>query len=634
MINDQHDMPYNSLQQFISKLNDAGELHIINEHISPELEMTEIVDRISKNNGKAVLFNNNGTAFPVLMNAFGSQKRMLIALGLESYNEFEIRLNNLFDIATRTSKGLNNKLKILNLIKDLNYSRPKHKKRKGECQEVVITSPDLSALPILKCWPYDGGKFITLPMVHTKDPETGIVNTGIYRMQVFDKKTTGMHWHRHKGGAAHYEKYKYLGKLMPVVVTLGGDPVYTYSASAPLPEIISEYLFAGYLLKKRVNLVKCLTCEIEVPDDVDFVFEGYIDPQEELITEGPFGDHTGFYSLPDKYPVFHITHITHRKNAVYPATIVGIPPMEDAYIGQATERLFLPLIKKISIPEIENIYLPVEGGFHNLAIVSINKSYPGQAIKVMNAIWGTGQLMFVKNIVVVDKQTNIFEAKAVLNSMMCNIQLPTDLHFMHGPLDVLDHANSKFCLGKKMGFDATKKLKEETKNNNNNIIYSIDIEKIIDELPYINVIKSPFAECNNKIVIAFVNKSESPELSEVHQILITEYKINIQFIIYLDSSVSNFNNNDLLWLLLANFDPEKDLFFDNSSFTSNIGIDGTLKIKSKEEISYIRPNVITMDRKIIEKIDNIWSKLNIGEFLSSPSNKYFNITMKEGYLYE
>ena len=338
-------MPYSSLNDFILTLEKHGELLRVKQFVSPELEIAEITDRFSKHNGPALLFENTGTGFPLLINAFGSEKRMCLALGIQNLDQVQTDIEDLFKKFVSPKNSMLDKLKMLPMLKELSSWMPKTVSRKGKCQQVVMETPDITKLPVLKCWPHDGGPFVTLPVVHTKDPNNATRNVGMYRMQVFGKDITGMHWHLHKNSARHYHEYKELGQRMPVSVTLGGDPVYTYAATAPLPDNFDEYILAGFLRKKKVTMVKCLTNDLLVPEDVDFVIEGYVDPLEDLISEGPFGDHTGFYSLEDMYPKFHITCITHREDAVYPATIVGIPPQEDAWIGKATERIFLGPIR-------------------------------------------------------------------------------------------------------------------------------------------------------------------------------------------------------------------------------------------------------------------------------------------------
>lgn len=344
-------MVYKGLSSFINVLEKSNELVRISHPVSPELEITEITDRVSKTSGggKALLFENNGTAFPLLINAFGSETRMALSLGVENLEEIATKISQLFKNLSEPKPGFLDKVKFLPQISRIASWMPKSISGRGVCQQIRMANPDLTKLPILKCWPADGGAFITLPCVITRDPDTGIRNVGMYRMQVLNPDTTGMHWHKHKTGARHFAAYRKKGLKMPVSVVLGGDPSYTYSATAPLPDNIDEYMLAGFLRNKRVELVKCLTNDLEVPSDADIVIEGYVDPAEDFVWEGPFGDHTGFYSLADWYPKFHVTCITHRKDAVYPATIVGIPPQEDAYIGRATERIFLSPIDRKSV---------------------------------------------------------------------------------------------------------------------------------------------------------------------------------------------------------------------------------------------------------------------------------------------
>ena len=399
-------MSYSGLNDFVLLLEQKDELIRISQRVDTVLEIAEITDRISKSpgGGKALLFENNGTAFPLLMNAFGSETRICLALGHASLDQVGQELEVLFKQLAGPAGNLLDKLRLLPLLSRIASWMPKQKSGRGKCQEVVMEHPDLAQLPVLTCWPADGGPFVTLPAVITRDPETGIRNVGMYRMQILGPNETGMHWHKHKTGARHYQEYKKLGKIMPVTVVLGGDPAYTYAATAPLPDQVDEYMLAGFLRKRKVELVKCLTNDLEVPDDADFVLEGYVDPSEELVWEGPFGDHTGFYSLADWYPKFHVTCITHRKGAVFPATIVGIPPQEDAYIGLATEKIFLVPMKMTLVPELKDLYLPPQGVAHNLTLARIDKSYAGQAVKTMNAMWGAGQMMFNKIMVVTDQE--------------------------------------------------------------------------------------------------------------------------------------------------------------------------------------------------------------------------------------
>ncbi|MGZ8423753.1 MAG: menaquinone biosynthesis decarboxylase [Candidatus Binatia bacterium] len=451
-------MAYNSLQDFLQVLEREGELKRIFHPVKAQLEITEIADRVMKSAGPALLFENVvGKNIPVLINAFGSTKRMALALGVTDIEEIAAEITKL--IQTRPPKSFKDKLQLLGELVKLAGIPPKMVKE-AACQEVVNRDPDLNLLPVLTCWPGDAGPFITLPMVFSKDAVKGTRNVGLYRMQVFDRRTTGMHWHLHKVGARHFQQQKeHKGKL-ELAVCLGGDPAMIYAATAPLPPQIDEILFTGFLRKKGVELIKCLTVDIEVPANSDIVIEGYVDPAEPLRREGPFGDHTGFYSLADDYPVFHVTCITHRKNPIYPTTIVGRPPMEDAYLGKATERLFLPLLR-VTLPEIVDMNLPVHGVFHNLAIISVKKEYPAHGRKVMHALWGLGQMMFTKTLIVVDHDVNVHDLAEVTWVVGNNIEPKRDAIFSDGPVDVLDHAAPMLGYGSKLGLDATRKWRSE-----------------------------------------------------------------------------------------------------------------------------------------------------------------------------
>jgi 4-hydroxy-3-polyprenylbenzoate decarboxylase len=456
-------MPFKSLREFVEKLEAAGELRRVDAEISPRLEITEYTDRVCKTGGPALLFTNvRGSAFPVLMNAFGSMRRMALALGVDARpggRDVETIAREIADLLSKKPPTtLADKVRTLVELFHLSRYAPRTVKT-GPCKEIVEREPDLRTLPVLTCWPQDGGPFITLPMVFSRHPETGQRNVGMYRMHVYDARTTGMHWHVHKVGAAHYRAYEARGERMPVAVALGGDPAMTYAATAPLPEAVDEVFFAGFLRKRGVELVKCETCDLEVPADADFVLEGTVEPGERR-REGPFGDHTGYYSLADDYPVFHVECITRRTEPIYPATIVGRPPMEDCYMAKTTERLFLPMLRTV-LPEIVDMNLPIEGVFHNLALVSIRKQYPFHARKVMHALWGLGQMMFTKAIVVVDEEVNVQDTSEVVWRALANIDPKRDITFTEGPADVLDHAAQHPTLSSKIGIDATKKWPAE-----------------------------------------------------------------------------------------------------------------------------------------------------------------------------
>ena len=468
-------MAFSSFSAFADVLEKAGELRRIDSPVATELEITELADREMKSpgGGKALLFtqptiDGKPSCFPLAINTMGSARRMAAALGLESIDDLAHQMQLI--LKAKPPSSVRQGWELLKQGVDLLHARPRHV-RGGSCQESVVrfdevapasagsTDITLADLPVLKCWPQDGGRFITLPNVYTRDPDTGERNIGMYRMQIYDGRTTGMHWQVHKVGARHGKRYYERGERMPVAVCLGGDPAYTFAAMAPLPDGLDEILFAGFVRKKSVELVKCLTIEMEVPADVDFVLEGYVQPGETR-PEGPFGDHTGFYTPVDDYPVFHLTAITHRQNALYPSTIVGIPPMEDYYMGDASVRVFLPVFK-MNFPEIVDLTLPPEGVFHNLVFVSIRKQYPYQAFKIMHGLWGMGQMMFSKYIIVVDADCDVHNTSEVLFRLCANTDPQRDSTFIKNPCDSLDHAPTVANIGSHMGFDATRKLPGE-----------------------------------------------------------------------------------------------------------------------------------------------------------------------------
>ena len=441
-----------ALRDFIELLRRQGELVEIDAEVDPYLEMSEIADRAVKAHGPALLFTHpKGHDLPVLMNQFGTARRMELALGAP-LEQVAARIGGLLDL--QMPQGLVGKVKALGQLRELASFAPKVVKH-GSFRDVVVEPPDLGRLPVLTSWPGDGGPFITLPIVITKD-RAGRRNAGMYRLQVFDAQSTGMHWHVHHDGAANFRESD--GRL-EVAVALGTDPAVTYSATAPLPPGIDELMFAGFLRGEPVELARCATVDLEAPADAEIVLEGYVQRGEER-DEGPFGDHTGYYSLVDRYPVFHITAMSHRRGAVYPATLVGRPPMEDCYLGKATERLFLPLLR-LTLPEIVDLELPVEGVFHDCAIVSIRKAYPGHARKVMSAIWGMGQMMFTKFVVVVDEHVDVHDASEVTWRVFNNVDPERDCVIVKGPLDVLDHSSPTPRYGAKMGIDATRTWAEE-----------------------------------------------------------------------------------------------------------------------------------------------------------------------------
>ncbi|MDR2815051.1 MAG: menaquinone biosynthesis decarboxylase [Prevotellaceae bacterium] len=577
---------YKNLSQYVNFLESRGELLRVRAFVDPILEMSEIADRASKQpgGGKALLFENSGTDFPVLMNMMGSDRRMSYALGVEKPDDVKKKFDDFFSALTQPRNNLWEKLQLLPTLRQASRWLPRLVRTAGERRQAVDLNPDLYKLPILQCWPHDGGRFITLPMVHTRDLHTGVRNVGMYRMQIFDGQTTGMHWHRHKTGARHFEQYKAAGKKMPVAVTLGGDPVYTYCAVAPLPDNVDEYLLAGFLRGEPVRLTRCLTQPVEAPADADFVIEGYVDPAEPLATEGPFGDHTGFYSLPDAYPRFHVTAITHRKNAIYPATVVGVPPQEDAYMGKATERIFLAPIRLAMLPEIADMHMPFEGVAHNIAIVKISKAYPGQAEKTANALWGAGQMMFNKMLVVVDGDVDVHRYGEVCACVQKNFRPDTDAYFGRGALDVLDHAAQACGYGGKLCIDATRKLPEE----------SSALPQRSEKMPY-RFTRQAAQNADSLIRIIFDDNVDLEDVSLC------------------------------VWLMGNNVDPARDCRVENGTLV----IDARGRHKSR---SIVRswPEVVCASPETIAAVDRKWETLGLGKLIESPSLRYRGLLSGSG----
>jgi 4-hydroxy-3-polyprenylbenzoate decarboxylase len=624
-------MAYKSLHAFIAALEQAGELVRIKEFVDPVLEISEITDRISKagDRNKALLFENTGTPFPVLINSMGSDKRMCMALGINHLDDAMNDVDDLLKKMQTPKNGLLEKLAMLPQLGKFASYMPKVIGGRGACQEVMMASPDMTKLPVLKCWPEDGGPFVTLPAVHTRDPHTGTRNIGMYRMQVFGPTLTGMHWHRHKVSARHYNEYKKLGKRMPVAVALGGDPIYTYAATAPLPDNVDEYMLAGFLRKKKVELVRCITQpDIEVPADADIIIEGYVDPNEEMIWEGPFGDHTGYYSLPDWYPKFHVTAITHRKDAIYPATIVGIPPQEDAWIGKATERIFLTPIKMTMVPEIADMNMPVEGVFHNLVIATIDKDYAGQGQKVMNAMWGAGQMMFNKILVLAEGEKatgiKIDDYANLAREVFTHLNPATDVYFSSGPMDVLDHSCSKMGFGGKLCIDGTRKTDEE--RTQDAVVYKMPAGFSVP------AIQQAFAEIDNAndallkmgipVLLVAVAKNRPGHVAELHRALAQRTELQgIKMVLYVEHTVRTTDIADVLWRFCNNLDPRRDHMY-GGSHNNILGLDGTRKTKKYDNFDRDWPNIIVADDVTIKKIDDKWPRLGIGALITSPSLRY------------
>ena len=606
-------MAYKDLQSFISLLEKKCLLKRIQTEVSYELEITEIADRVSKAEGPALLFENvKGSPYPVLINAMGSYERMALALGVSEINQLERDIRELIDI--NSYLGVKKAIKAIPKLSRLATVFPIKVPGKGKCQEVIERGDavDLFKLPVLKCWPEDAGRFFTLPLIFTKDPETGTQNVGMYRLQVFDKNTTGMHWHLHKDGREIYEKYRKLGGKMPVSVALGCDPAITYAATAPLPKMIDEMMFAGYIRKRPIKMVKSITNDIFVPASAEFVLEGYVDVNEDLHLEGPFGDHTGYYSLADYYPAFHVTCITHRKNPVYPTTIVGKPPMEDCYMSKATERAFLPLLQMV-FPEIVDLNLPLEGVFHNCAIISIKKRYPGHGKKIMNALWGMGQMMYTKMIIVVDQDTKPQDLNAVWSQILQQCDMNQDLVFSKGPLDALDHASDTAFYGTRLGIDATKKRIEEGKR----VPFK---EKLFKSNKVENELKQQFAEIvavncpelgvfSNCIIVA-INKTKSQQVKNlVAKMWQKECCHGAKMIIVVDKEVSPNDLSTVAWKIFNNIDAQRDLTcLDGESVC--VMIDATKK-GELDGHTRVWPNDIEISTEIKQLVDSKWREYGI-----------------------
>jgi 4-hydroxy-3-polyprenylbenzoate decarboxylase len=614
-------MAYSGLSQYIEKLEKENEIVKVSASVNTSLEITEITERVSKSNGKALLFTNNGTRFPLLINSYGSVKRMLMAINLKSFDDAGADIEKIFNKITGNQPTLLNKIALLPDLLTMSRIMPSYSGRKGKCQEVIHENPDLGIFPVLKCWPHDGGRFITLPMVHTVHPDTGKTNVGMYRMQILDERSTGMHWQRHKTGANHFEAWKKSGRKMPVTVTLGGDPVYAYAATAPLPENISEYILAGFLRKEKVRLVKCITNDLYVPDDADIVIEGFVDPDEELVWEGPFGDHTGFYSLADWYPRFRVTCITHRRDAVYPATIVGVPPQEDTFIAMATEKIFLAPVKMTLQPEIIDFHLPDAGVAHNLLIVRIDKNYPGQGMKVLSSLFGTGQMMFTKYLIAVSGDVDIRNYSDLAKHIFRNINIRRDLIFNRGPLDVLDHSSDAFSYGGKLGIDATEKMKEEQAGESRQSIKNDAVDSFLDSLfatGLVTALNRSLLNIGIPVVIISVNQKDNNDITGRIVDFLSSDPVSaiIKLFLIVDHTVDVSDPYVVAWQVLGNSDPMRDHNIVNGS---SLLIDGTIKLYKKSGFPRKWPNVVCSDESVIKLVDEKWHQYGIGQFIPSPS---------------
>ena len=612
---------YNNLQQYIDRLEREGELVRIKTPVSTRFEIAEITDRMVKTEGggKALLFENTGTEFPVITNMMGSSRRMAMALGVERLDDIAERIQSLLGDALSPKGSLWEKMRMLPLLADVAKWFPQSVSGRGECQQVVWQGEevDLERLPLLHSWESDGGAFVTLPMVNTIDPETGLRNVGMYRMQRFDKRTTGMHWHIHKTGARHYDAYKRLGQKMPVVVTLGGDPAYTYAATAPMPDNMDEYLLAGFLRQKPVKLVKAMTCDIRIPADCDFVIEGYVDPAEAKAVEGDFGDHTGFYSLKDLYPRFHVTCITHRSGAIYPATVVGVPPQEDAYIAEATEKIFLAPIRLAVQPEVRDLWMPIEGTAHNLAVVSIDKRYMGQSYKVAQSLWGAGQMMFNKYMVVASAEYDI-RSFATLGRLLRRADLQRDVIRTEGILDVLDHATATCGFGGKLAIDLTE----------------VDINSAVEPIAEPRVAKpcGGVALFDTRLVeeygllLLFADESR-PVGVDVAEYLSKNAIEGMKYVALFDyQAAGTMTMNDLLWLAMANSDPRRDV---KILAGGELLLDARSKHPGVEDNPARFPNVVMSSVETIRKVDERWAEYGLGEKIESPSRRYRKLWLSD-----
>ncbi len=564
---------FQNLREFINALDKAGELKKISDMVSPFIEISRITDQESKSQGggKALMFENvRNSSFPVATNLFGSSKRIGMALGVRDLDQLGDRVREYIEFnPPRNFKEALNAIPMA--IQLANFFPRMFKGKNPPCQEIVYTGDqvDLSKIPVLHCWPGDAGPFVTLPLVFTKSLKTGKRNAGMYRLQVFDQRTTGMHWHIHKDGSHYFKEYQEAGKRMPVAVAIGADPATIYSATAPMPRGIDEMMLAGFIRKKPVKMTKCITIDMEVPAESEFVLEGYVNPDERRL-EGPFGDHTGYYSLADEYPVFHVTAVTHRRNPIYNATLVGPPPMEDCYLAKATERLFLPMIQSV-MPEIRDYWFPWEGVFHNIVIVSIEKEFQGHAQKLMSGLWGSGQMSFCKAIVVVDREVNPQDAKSVFSKFLTSFDITSDITLTKGILDVLDHSSPFPNFGSKIGIDLTKRFQNEPPRNKsfalpkppgNPEVSDIVLRHIEGAIAckVLDMDLFPHQGIINRILFITVQKNPilgGREISEkiLEQDILPGFTIFVLF----DKEIDMENHSLMLWKLFNNVAPDRDI---------------------------------------------------------------------------
>ena len=596
-------MPYDT-HHFIRDLEARGLLKRVRAEVDPELEVPEIYDRVVKKGGPALLFENvKGSPMPLLINQFGTWDRMVLALGREPG---DIGKDLMALVKTKPPRSFREALKLARMAKAV-LSFPPKRVRRGKCQEVVLTGDqvDLTKIPVLKCWPLDAGRFITLPQVYTRDPETGERNMGMYRMQVFDRNTTGMHWQTHKHGTEHYRKAQKMGlKRLEVAVALGGDPALTYGATAPLPPGFDEVMFCGYIRRERVRLVKCRTVDLEVPADADIVLEGYVDPQEPMAMEGPFGDHTGYYSLADLFPRFHVTAITHRKDAIYPTTVVGIPPQEDGPMGKATERLFLELMR-FQIPEIVDMDMPVEGTFHNLMLVSIRKRYPGHARKAMMSLWGAGLVSLEKVVVVVDEDVDVHDPRAILDKLTALLDPRRDVLLVDQvPTDTLDHAAPRPDLGSHVGIDLTTPLPGEparrprAPRTDGNPAFG----RLHDHAPELVAAH----QASPRLLLVSIRKDRPGQARDVmHRLWKAGVPEDTVLVVY-EADVDVRDASQAVFHATANLDPARDILLTPDG---KLGVDGTIKLPAENAREW--PPIIRMDDATKRLVDSRWAEYGL-----------------------
>lgn len=593
---------YRNLQAYLAALEQRGELKRIQAEVSSELEITEIADRLVKQGGPALLFERvKDRDFPLAIGLFGTPQRTALAMGVPSLDALAERVAQLMAISPGKG-GLKAMFSLLPKLGELKGFFPKRVQR-APVQEVVLRGAEarLDRIPVLKCWPQDGGPFITLPLVISRDPETGEPNLGMYRMQVFDAHSTGMHWQLHKVGRRHFDKAQKMGRRLEVAVALGGDPILTYAATAPVPPIpgVTEFNLAGFLRHAPVELVKGITVDLEVPAEAEFILEGYIDPQEDLAVEGPFGDHTGFYTLEDLYPRFHITAITHRKNAVYPATIVGRPPMEDAYLIEASERLFLPAARLI-LPEVSDYHMPAAGVAHNWVNLAIKKGYPGQAYKVANGMLGLGQMMFAKVMVVLDEGQPLKPGLLALQKALENCLPGRDTLLSRGPIDVLDHSSRSVGFGGKLIIDGTRKL--EAEGTTPSLV--LEAHPHLPALEGVHQIQWP-----GVWAATFAKNTAGQARQLATQLLATPQSRGIRLLLLTDSDTA-LEADEVMWAVLNNIDPERDCWVMEGQSGPVLVLDGTRKI-AEEGFDRRWPPKIVMDPQMIQQVSQRWPEYGL-----------------------